>query len=277
VPINQADPILAATGSGAYHQSMEADRLRHRIAWPRRVHGVIIGKDGDAMASVTQQKVPPLENGDRLTRDEFERRYDAMPGLKKAELIEGVVYMPSPVRVDQHGEPHFNIIAWMGLYRWSTPGVRGADNSSARLDLDNMPQPDVCLFIDPTLDGQARISDDGYLEGAPELIAEIAASSVSHDLSLKFEVYRRNGVREYLVWRVQDQEIDWFVLRGRRYVPLKIDGEGLYRSRAFPGLWLDPAALIRGKPEIISAALQRGLASREHAEFVARLNAGPRP
>src|SRR5215813_11388624 len=110
------------------------------------------------MASVTQQKIPPLENGDRLSRDEFERRYDAMPGLKKAELIEGVVYMPSPVRVDQHAASHFDLIAWLGLYRLATPGVRGADNASIRLDLKNMPQPDVCLFIDPARGGQARIS-----------------------------------------------------------------------------------------------------------------------
>jgi Uma2 family endonuclease len=256
---------------------MEADRLRHRIAWRRRVLGVIAGKDYGAMASVTQQKVPPLENGDRLSRDEFERRYDAMPGLKKAELIEGVVYMPSPVRVDQHGEPHFDMIGSLGTYTWATLGVRGADSSSARLDLKNMPQPDICLFIDPAKDGQARISDDGYLEGAPELIAEIAASSVSYDLSLKFEVYRRNGVREYLVWRVQDREFDWFVLRGKRYVRLPLDKSGVYRSKAFPGLWLDPAALIRGDMAAVQAALQRGLASPEHAAFVASLSGRTNP
>ncbi len=140
-----------------------------------------------------------------------------------------------------------------------------------------MPQPDICLFIDPARGGQARISDDGYLEGAPELIAEIAASSVSYDLSLKFEVYRRNGVREYLVWRVQDREIDWFILRGKRYVRLSLDKSGLYRSKAFPGLWLDPAALIRGDMAAVQAALQRGLASPEHAAFVARLKAGLNP
>jgi Uma2 family endonuclease len=220
------------------------------------------------MASVTQQKVPPLETGDRLSRDEFERRYDAMPGLKKAELIEGVVYVPSPVRIDQHATPHFNLMTWMGFYAWSTPGVRGADNGSVRLDLNNMPQPDGCLFIDPALGGQARISDDDYLEDAPELVAEVAASSVSYDLTLKFEVYRRTGVLEYVVWRVQDRQIDWFVLRRKKFVRLPLDEAGLYQSKAFPGLWLDPQALIRGD----TAALQRGLASPEHADFVARLN-----
>jgi Uma2 family endonuclease len=229
------------------------------------------------MASATHQKVPPLENGDRLSREEFERRFDAMPGLKKAELIEGVVYMPSPVRVDQHRMPHFDLIGWLGFYRWATPNVVGADNASIRLDLDNMPQPDVCLFISPDKGGQARISEDDYIEDAPELVAEVAASSVSYDLSSKFEVYRRNGVREYLVWRVQDRTIDWFELRRRRFVRLPIDESGLYRSEVFPGLWLDPAALIRSDTVALQAILQRGLASPEHADFVARLNARPNP
>src|SRR5262249_30863736 len=151
------------------------------------------------------------------------------------------------------------------------PGVRGADNATTRLDLDNEPQPDVSLFIDPARGGQARISSDGYLEAVPELVAEVASSSVSYDLHSKLEVYRRNGVREYLVWRVRDRAIDWFVLRRRKYVRLPLDQDGLYRSQVFPGLWLDPAALMRGDGAAIQAALQRGLASHEHTAFVAKL------
>jgi Uma2 family endonuclease len=229
------------------------------------------------MASVPRQNVPPLETGDRLSRDEFERRYDAMPGLKKAELIEGVVYVPSPVRIKQHANPHLNQGGWICLYQWATPGVVGADNGSARLDIGNMPQPDLCLFIDPDKGGQARISDDDYLEDAPELVAEVAASSVSYDLTFKFEVYRRHKVLEYVVWRVQDQQIDWFILRGKSFVRLPLDKSGLYKSKVFPGLWLDPAALIRGDATALQAALQRGLASRQHADFVARLKARSNP
>ena len=164
------------------------------------------------------QAVPALKNGDHLTRAEFERRYDAMPGLKNAELIEGVVYMPSPVSL-QHGAPHSDIGTWFGFYRAGTPGVGAADNTTVRLDLNNEPQPDNLLFILPSHGGQATISDDHYLENAPELVAEVAASSVSIDLHLKLRVYQRNKVREYVVWRVQDGEIDWFVLRGGRYEP----------------------------------------------------------
>src|SRR3989442_5306630 len=115
------------------------------------------------------EPIPPLEPGDRLSRSEFERRYEAMPQLKKAELIEGVVYMPSPVRFRRHSRPHADFITWLGFYRAHTPGVEAADNSTARLDLDNEPQPDAILLIDPAYGGQARISEDDYIESAPEL------------------------------------------------------------------------------------------------------------
>ena len=229
------------------------------------------------MAAASYRKVPPLENGDRLTRDEFERRYEAMPDLKKAELIEGVVYVPSPVRLRQHGRPHAHLIHWLVSYESDTEGVIVADIASVRLDLANVPQPDAVLLIDPSRGGQARISEDDYIEEAPEFVAEVAASSASYDLDLKLKVYRRNGVREYLVWRVRDRQMDWFDLNKRRSIAITPDAEGLYRSRTFPGLWLDPAAMVRGKLSIVSATLQRGLASPEHAAFVARLNSRRNP
>jgi Uma2 family endonuclease len=215
--------------------------------------------------------VPALENGDRLTRAEFERRYEAMPHLKKAELIEGVVYVPSPVRHRQHSSPHAHLITWLGLYTANTPGVEVGDNGSVRLDLDNEPQPDALLFIDPTRGGQVRISDDGIIEGAPELVAEVASSSVSYDLHAKLHVYRRNGVCEYIVWRVLEQEVDWFVLRDGQYERMPRYAQGLVRSEVFPGLWLDPAALLRGDLATVLAIVQQGLASPEHNAFVARL------
>jgi Uma2 family endonuclease len=215
---------------------------------------------------------PPLENGDRLTRAEFERRYEAMPHLKKAELIEGVVFMPSPVRQRRHGRPHHHINTWLGVYEAGTPGVEGGDNSTTRLDLDTEPQPDVVLFIQPERGGKVRISADDYIEGAPELVVEVAASKVSIALNAKLQVYCRNGVCEYIVWRVLDQDIDWFVLREGQYDRLQPGADGLYRSEIFPGLWLDAAALLRGDLATVLAAVQRGIASPEHAAFVAKLN-----
>ncbi|MBV9121864.1 MAG: Uma2 family endonuclease, partial [Planctomycetes bacterium] len=157
-----------------------------------------------------ESPIPPLESGDHLTREEFERRYDAMPNLKKAELIEGVVYLPSPVRWRQHASRHADLIGWLGTYQAGTPGVEVGDNGTVRVDLENEPQPDAVMIVEPSHGGRVKISTDDYIEGAPELVAEIAASSASIDLNTKLRVYRRNQVREYLVWRVLDGAIDWF-------------------------------------------------------------------
>jgi Uma2 family endonuclease len=219
------------------------------------------------------EQVPPLEPGDRLTREEFERRYDAMPNLKKAELIEGVVYMPSPVRYRRHAAPNSDIVTWLGVYKAATPGVESASNGTVRLDLDNEPQPDAMLFINPACGGQTRISDDDYVELAPELVAEVSSSSVSFDLHTKLNVYRRNGVKEYIVWRVLESEIDWFVLRSGKYELQTPNERGLHCSEVFPGLWLDPVAMIRGDMAQVLAVLQQGLVSPEHAAFVAKLSA----
>ena len=214
-----------------------------------------------------------LENGDRLTRREFERRYATRPDIKKAELIEGVVYVSAAVRITSHGEPHFAVIAWLGNYVASTPGVRAADNATVRLDLDNEPQPDVLLRIEPQAGGQSRVDDDDYLDGAPELVVEIAASSVSYDLHDKLRVYRRNGVREYVVWRVHDRQIDWFALADDEYRRLEPDADGILHSTVFPGLRLAGEALLAGDVARVLAELQRGLDTDEHAVFVTRLQA----
>jgi hypothetical protein len=220
--------------------------------------------------------IPPLQPGDRLTRAEFERRFDATPNLKKAELIEGVVYMPPPVSADDHGKPHFKLVTWLGTYESSAPGTEGGDNSSLRLDLKNMPQPDVYLRIRETHGGQTRMDLEGYVQGGPELLAEVAATSASYDLHGKLPVYLRNGVREYLVWRVLDRAIDYFVLRDENFTPLPPDRRGILKSEVFPGLWLDPAALIDGDMPRVLAVLHKGLASRQHADFVTRLKRAAR-
>lgn len=215
---------------------------------------------------------PLLEAGDKLSRDEFERRYAAMPDECKAELIEGVVYMPSPVKHKKHGKPQAHVITWIGVYEASTPGVSGGDNCTVRLDMDNEPQPDALLMLEPAFGGQAGTDEDDYISGAPELVVEVAASSVSYDLHSKLHAYRRNGVREYVVWRVLDGAVDWFVLRGAEYVRQEPDESGVSRSEVFPGLWLRPEALLRGDLAAVLDCLQEGLASPEHDEFVERLH-----
>jgi hypothetical protein len=222
------------------------------------------------------KSVPLLEPGDRLTRAEFERRYEAMPNVRKAELIEGVVYMPSPVRFRRHGKPHSSLITWLGVYEAWTPGVLGGADTTARLDLKNVPQPDGMLLIDPACGGQATISEDDYVENAPELTAEVSASSATFDLHTKKGVYRRCGVREYLVWRVLDEEVDWFAARAGNqaaddFERLTADQAGIIRSEVFPGLWLNVPALVSGDMPKVLAVLQQGLAAPEHEAFVQKL------
>ena len=215
---------------------------------------------------------PLLEPGDHLTREEFERRYDAMPALKKAELIEGIVYMGSPVRLQHHAQPHGLVMTWLGVYWGATPGLLFGDNVSVRLDDDNMPQPDAMMIIDPARGGQAVLSEDDYIEGGPELVVEVAASTASMDLNTKLRVYRRNNVREYIVWRVLDGAIDWFILRDGDYQRLSPGTDGITRSEVFPGLWLDPKALVEANMTRVLEVLGRGIADPSHADFVARLD-----
>jgi Uma2 family endonuclease len=213
--------------------------------------------------------IPPLENGDRLTCLEFERRYQAMPNIKKAELVEGIVYMASPLRITQHGEPHASIMGWLLIYKASTPGIQLGDNCTVKLDLDNELQPDALLRIEA--EGQSTISQDGYVKGAPELVVEIAASTVSIDVHEKLKVYRRNQVQEYLIWRFEENAFDWFRLRKGEYVLLQPDEIGILKSEVFPGLWLNSQALLTGNLIEVIATVQQGIAAAEHQNFVQNL------
>lgn len=222
-------------------------------------------------SSLWRLTVPPLENGDRLTSFEFERRYSAMPKLKKAELIEGTVYMASPLRFEPHAEPHGDLMGWLWTYKIVTPRVRLGDNPTVRLDLDNEPQPDAVLLIDAQVGGRSHLSQDGYVEGAPELVAEIAASSATVDLGDKKRAYRRNGIQEYFVWQVFEQRIDWFYLEAGEYINLYPNQVGVIQSQVFPGLWLDQSALLAGDMQQVLTVLQAGVNSVEHQAFVQQL------
>lgn len=214
--------------------------------------------------------VPPLENGDRLTRDEFHRRYEAMPENVKAELIEGVVFMSSPVRIDHHGKPSAKVITWLGSYSAYTFTTEVSENVTLFLDSDNQYQPDAVLRIDEKYDGKSLIKD-GYLKGSPELLVEVSASTISKDLFEKKNVYRRNGVMEYIVWRVLDEEIDWFVLKDGTYQTLEADKNGIIESKVFAGLRLNVKAMLSGDLQKVLSDLQKGLQSKKHKEFIGRI------
>ncbi len=229
--------------------------------------------NGHRQSVVLREVLPPLENGDRLTRAEFERRYNAMPEHLKAELIEGEVHMASPVRYRSHGRPHSRMTSLLTSYADATPNTDCVADVTFRMDEDNEPQPDVALFIEPEAGGQPQVAADDILEAAPELIVEVSASTVSVDLHKKLNIYRRNGVREYLVWRVLDQAFDWFYWDAGQYIRQQPDAKGILRSRVFPGLWLNVKALLKGEAKQVWDTLQQGLASKEHAAFVKQLKA----
>jgi Uma2 family endonuclease len=212
-----------------------------------------------------------LQSGDRLTRPEFERRYTAAPHIKKAELIEGIVYVASPLRFEQHAEPHSRIHGWLWTYQTVTPGLRLGIEPTVRLDLDNEPQPDIVLILDEAVGGQARLTEEGYLEGVPELVVEIAASSAAIDTGSKKQVYRRNGVLEYVIWQSYENQLEWFGLIDGEYRLLSPDLDGIIRSRVFPGLWLAVKALLGNQMARVLEVLQDGLKSPEYGVFVERL------
>jgi len=217
-------------------------------------------------------QILPLENGDRLSRHEFERRYTESLDIKKAELIEGVVYVASPLRFQRHAEPHAKLMIWLGNYQIYTPGIKLGIEPTIRLDQDNEPQPDGVLLIDESLGGKSRITDDDYIEGAPELVAEIAASSAAYDLYDKKKAYKRNGIQEYIVWQSLENKLDWFQLYDSEYILLQPDTEGIIKSQVMPGLWLSVTALLAGDMVKVLEVLQTGLNSPEHTEFLQRLS-----
>jgi Uma2 family endonuclease len=222
----------------------------------------------NSQSSFAKGHLPPLESGDRLTRPEFERRYAAALHIKKAELIEGIVYVASPLRFQQHAEPHGRLVTWLGTYTAFTPGTLSGIEPTVRLDLDNEPQPDIVLILDEAVGGQARLTQDGYLEGVPELVVEIAASSAAIDTGSKLQAYRRNGVGEYIVWQVFENRLEWFQLVEGEYRSLIPDQNGIICSRVFPGLWLAVEALLSNQMAQVLEVVQAGLKSPEHEAFV---------
>lgn len=217
-------------------------------------------------------RLPVLANGDLLHSMEFLRRYDRMPDVKKAELIEGVVYMSSPVSIS-HARPDALIHAWLGTYSAHTPGTEALANVTVILDSQNTVQPDSLLRLLPARNGRTQVTTGDLLSGPPELIVEIAASSASIDAHKKLAAYQRSGVAEYLLWRVDEERFDWLHLEDEEYVAAQPDAAGILRSRVFPGLQVSLSALLAGESAGVLASLQEGLVTPAHADYVRSLTA----
>ena len=215
------------------------------------------------------QSIPPLEDGDRLDADEFRRRLDAMPEKTKAELINGIVYLNRLAGDCRSGQLRSMLGGWLFIYTTRTPGVGSLNHPHVWLVGDHVLQPASVLMIHEV--GDAKFASPEGVPGVPELAAEFALGSDSKELHEKLRIYEQFGVGEYIVWRVYDAAIDWFVLEAGRYRKLAVDAEGVYRSFQFPGLWLDAAGALRDDRAAVVAGLMRGTASPEHADFVAKL------
>jgi len=220
------------------------------------------------MATVTENRVPPLAPGDKLTRDEFLRRWAAHPEINNAELIGGTVFMSSPVSVE-HGDCDGHVGGWLQYYSAFTPGTASGHNITSFL-LDDTPQPDLNLRILPEFGGASWV-EGRYLHGMSEMLAAISLSSASLDLHEKLDLYEAARVPEYLVVLLFEQEIRWHVLVDGQYQRLAPGPDGLFRSHVFPGLWLDGKALLAGNMAEVLLKLQEGLKSPEHQAFVAEL------
>jgi Uma2 family endonuclease len=216
------------------------------------------------------ETLPPLVAGQRLDQPMFHERYAAMPPDTRAELVGGVVYMPSPVSKD-HGEIDNDVSGWLYQYKCHTPGASSPNNATVKLDRQAETQPDIQLRIPAELGGQTTLDEHHNIVGAPELIVEIARSSQAYDLGAKKADYERAGVLEYLVVTLDPDDVHWFVRRGGQFVEMSPGPDGVLRSEVFPGLWLDPQALLIEDRSRQMQILHQGIASPEHAEFVDRL------
>jgi Uma2 family endonuclease len=214
--------------------------------------------------------MPRVEAGDHLDQATYHERYKAMPPGFRAELIGGVVIVPSPL-LPEHGECHALVMGWLINYSIATPGTRVRDNATAILGPTSEPQPDATLIIDPSYGGQTSIAADGYATGAPELIVEVASSSASIDLHAKRRDYEQAGVVEYVVVVLRQRVVRWFVLQAGAYREATAGAGGIFTSTVFPGLWLDAVALLQLNGSLVMDTLHRGLTMPEHAAFIQQL------
>ena len=205
--------------------------------------------------------------GDQLSREEFLDLWEQMPDLKFAELIDGTVFMPSPLSA-AHASRDVEVHGWIYLYQSETPVCKAFGNATW-LILESAPQPDTALCLLPEFGGRTSLSGK-LASGAPELVVEVCQSSRSYDLGPKLHLYQRAEIDEYIAFLLREQRIEWRILEDGRYRLLKADADGVLRSRVFPGLWLDEAAWWRGDLKRVRATLEGGLRSPEHAEFLER-------
>jgi Uma2 family endonuclease len=218
-----------------------------------------------------------LENGARMNQPMFHALYKNTPEGFRAQLIGGIVYvMASPTSL-RHGRPHARVVHWLGLYSDETPGTDVLDNTTNILGPESEPEPDACLLIQPEYGGRTTTDENEMLVGAPELVVEVANTTRAIDLGRKKADYQEAGVQEYVVVLAQEQSAVWFRHTADGFVDLAVGADGVFRSELFPGLWLDPRGIFDPTTRRLTTVSRKGLASPEHAAFIADLAARRKP
>ncbi|HET6384914.1 MAG TPA: Uma2 family endonuclease [Armatimonadota bacterium] len=217
------------------------------------------------------EQAPALYEGQRIDQSTFHRLYKATQEGFRAELIGGIVHIMSPAG-EEHSGSHGEVSGWLLVFKAASPGVRAHVTPTVILGLSDEPEPDACLRILPSHGGMTRI-EEGCIAGPPELVVEVGVSSAKLDLNRKKSRYEALGVQEYVVVAPTRGQLHWFLLQNGRYETIPSDEDGILRSRIFPGLWLDPAALLTGNTARVLQVLQQGVDSEEHQQWAAKLQA----
>jgi hypothetical protein len=216
---------------------------------------------------------PPLADGQLVSLEEFEQRFDATPDLKHAELLDGVAYLRHDGRAFA-GSCRAALIGWLGVYSASTRFLLPGAHGHVALDDRNELQPDAILAVRPEAGGTVVLDATGVVRSAPDFAADVFTTTNATLLPKRIAAHERGGTLEYLVWYAEHKCVDWLVRERGEFVAMNPDpADGLLKSVAFPGLWLDATALLNGDLDTVLAALQRGLASAEHKAFVSQLAA----
>jgi Uma2 family endonuclease len=217
-------------------------------------------------------ELPLLQNGDHLDQSTFHALYEAMPADFHAELINGVVYLRG-CHTASHGRSLVSLGSMLDIFDDATPGTKGLIKITNILGPISEPEPDGCLLILPEYGGQTWCDADDFVNGAPDWVAEISDGTEAVDLGVKKQDYENAGVREYMVAVLKTRSVFWFVQRSGKLKERSAAPDGIFRSEAVPGFWVDPDAFLNHARTRLLTILRQGLASPEHAAFVAKLAA----
>ena len=231
-----------------------------------------------------QRRVPEadrLRDGERIPPDEFRRRCGVLEAVGvdfRVEYVNGVVRMMPPPNFAGHTHPIRVMQGLLSAYTRQTPGVIDYTESGVTLPVEETSadvSPDLCLVVQPGRGGQMSVDDAGYFVGPPELVVEVANSSLSYDLGEKRDLYEAAGVQEYLVHATRERRLLMMRRDGDRFRTVMPDADGVLASRIFPGLVFDTAAIIADDIAAAEATLDRVMQSPEvaaaHQNLVASL------